>query len=252
MLALPFPLDRPVLLPDRESLLAIFSAKRSIASVCAIIILSSQDEAYAEIQMNLLSKLFRRPCPVSDPNELTEFIDAHAAFVTQKGIYEYSRARAGHYSKVLFSETAFQKAVEESRWRAYPLGLAMVAEIATVVLLETTDLTREVVVREVSKLTLAAFDRYDVPAVLNPAIWSETRAQLVERLHGIALHPPKRAMDIPEPFAKDYFALMPIHENLRGEDFPTLRNYLKVTLCNVHHELTKRSDAKELAARLGN
>jgi hypothetical protein len=54
-------------------------------------------------------------------------------------------------------------------------------------------------------------------------------------------------MDIPEPFANDYFALMPIHESLRGQDFPTLKNYLKVTLCNVHHELTKRLDAEAIA-----
>ena len=52
----------------------------------------------------------------------------------QKGIYEYSRARAGHYAKVLFREPEFQAAVEESRWRAYPLGLAMVAELVEGVL----------------------------------------------------------------------------------------------------------------------
>ena len=52
----------------------------------------------------------------------------------QKGLYEYSRARAGHYSKVLFREPSFQAAVEVSRWRAYPLGLAIVAEAVAGVL----------------------------------------------------------------------------------------------------------------------
>ena len=61
---------------------------------------------------------------------LADFIDQRAAFVAQKGIYEYSRARAGHYAKVLFSEPEFQAAADNSRWRAYPLGLAMVAELA--------------------------------------------------------------------------------------------------------------------------
>ena len=55
-------------------------------------------------------------------------------FVAQKGIYEYSRARAGHYAKVLFREPEFQAAVEQSRWRAYPLGLAIVAELVEGVL----------------------------------------------------------------------------------------------------------------------
>ena len=65
---------------------------------------------------------------------LADFIDRNAAFVVQKGIYEYSRARAGHYAKVLFREPEFQAAADESRWRAYPLGLAMVAELVEGVL----------------------------------------------------------------------------------------------------------------------
>jgi len=199
-------------------------------------------------QMNFLSKLFQRPSPIRDPEALAEFIDANAAFVAQKGIYEYARARAGHYAKVLFGEEGFKRAVEVSRWRAYPLGLAMVGEVATVVLQETTSLRRADVVRNVSDLTLSCFDRWDVPAALDEATWRELRRELSERLDRIGLHPPKRAMDIPEPIAEAYFALMPIHESLRGQDFPTLKNYLKVTLCNVHHELTKRLDATAIAA----
>jgi hypothetical protein len=198
--------------------------------------------------MNILAKLFRRAAPIRNLDELGEFIDAQAAFVAQKGIYEYARARAGHYSKVLFGERAFQQAVEESRWRAYPLGLAMVAEVATVVLQQTTPLERKSVVRGVLDLTLSVFDRWDVPAALNEPTWRQLREELVERLDRIGLHPPKRAMDIPEPIAEAYFALMPIHESLRGQDFPTLKSYLKVTLCNVHDELTKRLDAPAIAA----
>ena len=65
---------------------------------------------------------------------LADFIDGNAAFLMQKGIYEYSRARAGHYAKVLFPKPEFQAAVEMSRWQAYPLGLAMVAEMVEGVL----------------------------------------------------------------------------------------------------------------------
>ena len=40
---------------------------------------------------------------------------------------------------------------------------------------------------------------------------------------------------------------MPIHEKLRGRDFPTMKNYLKVTLCDIHDELTKRMDTRAMA-----
>lgn len=200
--------------------------------------------------MNFLSRLFGWSDPISDRDTLKAFISTNAAFVAQKGIYEYARARAGHYSKVLFSEKGFQRAVEEARWRAYPLGLAMVAEVATVVLQETTKLDRQIVLRSVSEMTLSAFDQWEVPAELGEPAWRQLRSDLAVWLDRIGLHPPKRAMDIPEPFAKDYFALMPIHESLRGQDFPTLKNYLIVTLCNVHHELSKRLDGPSISIAL--
>ena len=43
---------------------------------------------------------------------------------------------------------------------------------------------------------------------------------------------------------------MPIYEKLRRADYPTIRNYLRVTLCNIHEEFSKRMDAAALAAVL--
>src|SRR4029453_15042093 len=79
--------------------------------------------------MGLLD-LFRSKPPIRDAAAVGTFVDENAAFLMQKGLYEYSRARAGHYAKVLFREPEFLAAVEVSRWRAYPLGLAMVGEMA--------------------------------------------------------------------------------------------------------------------------
>jgi hypothetical protein len=197
--------------------------------------------------MDLLA-WFRRPPRIADRGALADFIDQHAAFLVQKGIYEYSRARAGHYAKVLFAEADFQQAVEEARWRAYPLGLAMVAELAESIV--PAGGPRHERAEALNELVLGVFDRYPVPAVLGEAQWSAARAELDTRLQQIELHPPKRAMNIPEPFAEAYFNLLPIHAKLRTAEAPTIRNYLRVTLCNIHDELTKRVDADALAALL--
>ena len=101
------------------------------------------------------------------------------------------------------------------------------------------------------KIVLSVFDRYPVPDSLGAPTWRKLRIDLERRLQLIGLHPPKRAIDIPEPFAKPYFDLMPIHEKLRGRDYPTTQNYLKVTLCNIHEELTKRIDTNAVAALFG-
>jgi hypothetical protein len=198
-----------------------------------------------------LFDIFRRRRPIRTSRELADFIDENSAFLVQKAIYEYSRARAAHYSKVLFKEPEFHQAVELSRWRAYPLGLAMVAEVADGVLRSHAGADRRHDFDELVAIVLSVFDRYPVPAALGQEVWLELRADLERRLQGIGLHAPKRAMDIPETYAQLYFDLMPIHEKLRGRDFPTTHNYLKVTLCNIHDELTKRLEAQPLAQVAG-
>ena len=124
---------------------------------------------------------FRRRPPIRDASALADFIDRQAAFLMQKGIYEYARARAGHYAKVLFAEPGFQAAVEQSRWRAYPLGLAMVGELVEGVLRPYgTDRHRQL--DALSSIVLAVFDRYPVPAALGAQSWSEARDELARRL----------------------------------------------------------------------
>lgn len=193
--------------------------------------------------------LGRRP-PVGDARGLADFIDAQAAFVVQKSIYEYSRARAGHYSKVLFKEQQFLEAVERARWQAYPIGLAMVGELVEGVLRPLAGDAGDRQLAALRDLVLSVFDRYPRPAVLDQHTWSEARAELARRLEQLGLHPPKRAFEIPDPFARVYFDLLPISADLRRSEFPTIQAYLRVTLCNVHEELTRRMDGAALVAAL--
>lgn len=193
---------------------------------------------------------FRRSPPVADADALAEFIDSHAAFLMQKGIYEYSRARSGHYAKVMFGEQLFIDAFNLARWQAYPLGLAMVGELVEGVLRGLAGANPKEVTEWVRALVLSVFDSHPVPPQIGAQAWREARGKLALRLRHAGLHPPKRAMDIPETLAKAYFDLMPIHEKLRGRDFPTTHNYLKVTMCNIHAELTRRMDEPALSQLL--
>jgi hypothetical protein len=199
--------------------------------------------------MKFRDYFFRRRPPVVDREALADFIDEQSAFLAQKGLFEYSRARAGHYAKVLFTEQPFVDALDGSRWRAYPLGLAMVGELVEGALYPHAD-DRLAQLDVLSGLVLSVFDRHPTPTVLGHHAWGEARTDLGRRLQMIGLHSPKRAFDIAEPFAKAYYDLMPIHKKLRASEFPTMHNYLKVTLCNIHEELTQRVDAPALVASL--
>ena len=193
---------------------------------------------------------FRARPSIRGAQALADFIDQQSAFLMQKGMYEYSRARAGHYAKVLFKEQGFLDAIEQSRWRAYPLGLAMVTELVEGVL-RPYAADRHKQLAALQELVLAVFDHYPVPAALGTQVWRDERTELVRRLQLIGMHAPKLAHDICVPWAETYVDLFPIHEKLRGRDFPTIRNYLRVTLINIHDEFTKRMDAQALAATLG-
>ena len=200
--------------------------------------------------MKLFEKLFRPRPPIRDREGLADFIDAQSAFIVQKGIYEYSRARAGHYAKVLFAEEGFAKSVEHSRWQAFPLGLAMVGEMVAGVLRPYAGEQRRAVLDQTISVVLSVFDRYPVPPSIGETGWQEARRELAHRLDLAGGHAPKRVMDIPEPLAESYFAMMPIHEKLRGRDFYTTRNYLRVSLCNIHDELIGRIDAPAVTSAL--
>lgn len=195
--------------------------------------------------MGLLD-IFRQPPPIKDTQAVGDFIDANAAMLIQKGIYEYSRARSGHYAKVLFSEPEFLQAVDRSRWQMYPLGLAMVAEIVEGIVTSPDRQLRQDNLAVLSDIVLAVFDRYPVPAALAPGTWAEARSELAERLQMIGLHPPKWAKDVALPYTERYFAAMPIYEKLRKPDYPAISNYLKVMLCNIHAEFEKRLDRTAL------
>lgn len=200
--------------------------------------------------MKLFARFFRPRPPIRDREALADFIDAQSAFLVQKGIYEYSRARAGHYAKVLFAEEGFAQSVERARWEAFPLGLAMVGEMVDGATASQVRMQRRQILDQIILVVLSVFDRYPVPPSIGEAAWLKARRDLAHRLDLVGGHAPKRVMDIPDPLAEAYFAMMPIHEKLRGRDFQTTRNYLRVSLCNIHDELIARMDTTALERAL--
>lgn len=193
---------------------------------------------------------FWQRSPLADLDALAAFLDEQSAFLIQKGIYEYSRARAGHYAKVLFHEREFNEALDRSRWRSFPLGLAMVSEVVDVALRPHAGADVARYADNLRALPLAVLDRYPVPAALGDAVWAEARAELSGRLQTLGVLAPKRVIDVPEPYAKRYWDLMPIAKEVRSRDLPTTRSYLKIVLCNIHEQLHKRGDLPELARQL--
>jgi hypothetical protein len=195
--------------------------------------------------------MFRRGQPVAERSALVDFLDAQAAFLTQKGMFEYSRARAGPYGNILFDDKGFLAELERARWLAFPVTLAMVAEAVEGVLRPEAGERQESVQQGVAAAALEAFDRYPQPPAVETAVWAEKRRELEHDLALIGLHGVKRVMDVPARFVERYVTAMPIHEKLRAKDDVTIHNYLKTNLCHVHAVFVRRADVRALVAALG-
>ena len=161
-----------------------------------------------------LFDFFRRQPPIREIEELADFIEQQSAFLSQKGIHEYSNARAGHYAKVLFDEP-------EIRGLCRAIALACVSarprhggEMVEGVLRPHAGAERTRARPTIHiDLVLGVFDRYPVPDAVGKEAWRDARAELALRLEQISMHPPKRVIDIPEQYVKRYFEMMPIHES---------------------------------------
>jgi hypothetical protein len=193
---------------------------------------------------------FRRRPKIREVADLADFIEAQSAYLVQRYIYDYTNARVGPYSKSLWAQPEFAEAVERARWRAFPLGLAMIGEMVEGVLQPHFGDQRGVSLESVSRLVLEVFDRHQVPAALGADVWRACREELARRLDQIGMHPPKTVADIPEPYVERYFGLMPFDKSLLSKDEPTTRAYLRLNLINIRDELVKRMDAADMATRL--
>lgn len=200
--------------------------------------------------MGFFNFLLRRKSAIRTPAALADFIDEQAAFLVQKGIYDYSRARSGHYSKVMLADKGFQSALNRARWRAFPLGLAMIGETIEGVLATDAGSDRRGELDPLIALVLSVYDRYTPPAELTEEEWSLGRAELALHLERLSTHPPKRIIDIPVPFADRYFALMPFDKQFLTPDAPTARGFMQLQLVAVHEQLCARLHAAEVMREL--
>ena len=124
---------------------------------------------------------FRRPPPIRDAEALADSSTAMRPSWCKKAFTNIPAPGPAIMPRSCSASRPSWKPWSSARWRAYPLGLAMVGELVEGVLrpygadrLEQLDALRD--------LVLSVFDRYPVPAVLGTQVWSEARAELARRL----------------------------------------------------------------------
>ncbi|HRF08438.1 MAG TPA: hypothetical protein PL193_07320 [Xanthobacteraceae bacterium] len=200
--------------------------------------------------MGLFDRLLRRKPKIAGREALAHFIGEQAAFLVQKGIYDYSRARSGHFSKIMLADAGFQSALNRSRWRAFPLGLAMVGESVDATLSPNVAGERRTLLDPLIGLILSIYDQYPCPQELSEEEWQAGRSDLLLHLERLSTHAPKRIIDIPVPFAERYFAMMPFDKSLLTPDAPTAQGFMQLQLIKVQEELADRIELEPVLREL--
>jgi hypothetical protein len=195
---------------------------------------------------SLLTRKSRPPVATSD--ELADFLAAQTAYVAQRTVLEYCRARTGLNWDKLFREQAFIDSLEVCRWEAYVEVLAEVAELALILLRRQSPADPQAYLPGVAAAAGAALLRHPVPG--HRTSWHEASAVVEQHLAQSLLAAP-RAVHLAGFGAADaIFDRLPIHPDLRREDREMFRNSVRFALCRVFDEMTRRLDVPALAQAL--
>ncbi|MGQ7790866.1 hypothetical protein ACUN0C_00480 [Faunimonas sp. B44] len=194
-----------------------------------------------------IADLFRKTPPFASLPALEDFFDSRTAFMVQKCVFEYARARSGLLSSKLFKEAAFMSALNAARWRNYPLCLECVAVMSEHALRPHAGEDGPALRSGIAAAAANVTNRYPIPPGLPAEFWAQARERIAHRIDMAGLAAPHPVKDLPNAIAKEFFANLPIHESLRGHDFVLVTNNLRVNLCRAYEDLLAQADLPRLA-----
>ncbi len=190
----------------------------------------------------------RRPPRIGSAGALTDFLDAEIAFVAQKCAVGYCWAKAGLNAQKLFSEPAFQSALNECRWESF----AAVASDAALLVegrLRPHATRPDGLAVGCARVHAAVLYRHSAPARLARG-WVEEIEQFEARLARAQLAPPPPVAELAKTGAKRLYRSLPLHHELRRHDADLVSNAVRFAMVAFSVKLDERLDAAATAREL--
>jgi hypothetical protein len=192
---------------------------------------------------------FRRRA-IRDHAGAGSFIDEQSFHLAQACVQDYCRLRAGDSVDALFADAAFAATLDKASWEAYPRALTMVGTVAEGLLRPYAGENSHAVLFGLIAMILDHFDRRAVPPAISAVEWRRARAGLERSLSDLARQRPKTAEAVAQEDSSYYLAIMPLHPKLGADDFPALRNQLKLSLLQIQEAFAQRANLLALAGEL--
>jgi hypothetical protein len=180
--------------------------------------------------------------------ELADFVAAQTAYVAQRSVIEYCRARTGLNWEKLSLEPAFLDRLEVCRWEAYAIVLAEVAELAMIRLRRDGAAVPQAYLPGLVAVAQAALLRHPVPS--HRTDWGDAAAAIERHLARAALAVPRPVHLVGIGSADAIFDLLPIHADLRPQDREMFRNSVRFAICGAYDAMSRCFQGPALEAAL--
>lgn len=190
----------------------------------------------------------RRWAPVTTGEELADFLAAQTAYVAQRSVIEYCKARTGLNWEKLSLEPTFLDRLEVCRWEAYAIVLAEVAELALIRLRRDGAADPEAYLPGLVAAAQSALLRHPVPS--HRTSWADAAAALEQHLARAVLAAPRPVHLIGLHSADAIFDLLPIHASLRPEDREMFQNSVRFAICGAFDAMSRCMEVPALEAAL--
>lgn len=200
--------------------------------------------------MGLLDAILGRKKMIASWAGVEDFVDSRAAFLVNRSMYEYSRARAGILAEKLFREASFKAAIEEGRWRAFPVSLANVLELVDGHVRPAAAGREAALLEALVRVGRNVLARYPCPQGIEPAWWIGRGEGIETRIRLSALADPKPPQDIPKATFDEIFERVPIHPDLMKLDREVVLNHMRGMMVNIAAEAADQLDRAALVEAL--
>ena len=178
-----------------------------------------------------------------------DFLESRSAFLAQKCVFEYCRARTGLNWDKLMLEKDFLAAYEVSRWEAFGAALA---DLVVYLEGQLRPADTRLHARLVDRLLVAAgtvLARHPLPEH-KPEGWGGEIAALRERLDESQLGPPRGAAEVAKTAGARIYAGLPLHPDMTKHDRELVTNAVRFNFSRIASDLEEQIEVAPLLAEL--
>jgi hypothetical protein len=173
---------------------------------------------------------------------------SQTAYVAQRSVLEYCRARTGLNWDKLSLERSFLERLEICRWEAYAIVLAEVAELALIRLRRDGAADPQTYLPGLVAAAHAALLRHPVPG--HRTTWADAAEAIERHLARAVLAAPRPVHLLGQQSADAIFDLLPIHADLRPQDREMFQNSVRFATCGAFDAMSRCFEVPTLEAAL--